>query len=46
MKNSKCFIKVDDGDSFDYTSTKRNVEKLFSKYRTFKSKLKILDKRY
>ena len=46
IKNSKNFIGVDDLNTFNYNETKKNVEQLFSKYRSFKMKEEIIEKRY
>ena len=45
-KNSKDFLEADDIESYDYESTKENVDKLYSKYRSFKNKADIIMKRY
>lgn len=46
IKNSRSFVEVDGVDNFNYSETKRNVEQLFSKYRSFKAKEEIIEKRY
>lgn len=46
IKNSRSFVEVDGVDNFNYSETKRNVEQLFSKYRNFKAKEDIIEKRY
>lgn len=46
IKNSRSFVEVDGVDNFNYSETKRNVEQLFSKYRSFKAKEDIIEKRY
>ena len=45
-KNVKYFYEIDDVEAFDYETTKINVDKLYSKYRSFKSKTEIIYKRY
>lgn len=46
IKNSRSFVEVDGVENFNYSETKRNVEQLFSKYRSFKTKEEIIEKRY
>ena len=46
IKNSRSFVEVDGVENFNYSETKRNVEQLFSKYRSFKAKEEIIEKRY
>lgn len=46
IKNSKGYLQFADLEAFDYNATKTNVEALFSKYRSFKSKEQIIKKRY
>ena len=46
IKNSKSFKIVDGIENFNYNETKKNVEQLFSKYRSFKMKEEIIEKRY
>lgn len=46
IRSSRSFIEVDGIENFNYSETKRNVEQLFSKYRSFKVKEEIIEKRY
>ena len=46
IKNSKNFKIVDGIENFNYEETKKNVEKMFTKYRNYKSKEEIISKRY
>lgn len=39
------FKKLEDIELYDYEATRKNVEKLFSKYRTYKSKKKLIEDR-
>ena len=46
IRSSRSFIEVDGIENFNYNETKKNVEQLFSKYRSFKMKEEIIEKRY
>ena len=46
IKSSKNIIGTIELENFNYSETKRNVEQLFSKYRSFKVKEEIIEKRY
>ena len=46
IKSSKNIIGTIELENFNYSETKRNVEQLFSKYRSFKIKEEIIEKRY
>lgn len=46
IKSSKNIIGTVELENFNYSETKRNVEQLFSKYRSFKVKEEIIEKRY
>lgn len=46
VRSVKDFIEVEEVESFDYEKTKAEVDKLFSKYRSYKSKHDIILKRY
>lgn len=46
MKNCKSFVEIEDVEVFDYEKCKKNVDSLFSKYRSFKKKIDIIKKRY
>lgn len=46
IRSSKSFIEADGIENFNYNETKKNVEQLFSKYRSFKMKEEIIEKRY
>lgn len=46
IKNSKSFKIIDGIENFNYEETKKNVEKMFTKYRNYKSKEEIISKRY
>lgn len=46
IKSSKSIIGTIELENFNYSETKRNVEQLFSKYRSFKVKEEIIEKRY
>ena len=45
-KDKKNFIEAEDVNLFNYELTKRNVDELFSKYRSFKNKIDMIQKRY
>ena len=46
IKNSRSFKIVDGIENFNYEATKKNVEKMFTKYRNYKAKEEIISKRY
>ena len=46
IRSSRSFIEADGIENFNYNETKKNVEQLFSKYRSFKMKEEIIEKRY
>ncbi len=46
VKNSNDILQLCEIENFDYNKTRHNVEKLFAKYRSFKSKEEIIRKRY
>ena len=46
IKSSKNIIGTIELENFNYSETKRNVEQFFSKYRSFKIKEEIIEKRY
>lgn len=46
IKSSKNIIGTIELENLNYSETKRNVEQLFSKYRSFKVKEEIIEKRY
>ena len=46
IRSSRSFIEADGIENFNYKETKKNVEQLFSKYRSFKMKEEIIEKRY
>ena len=46
IRSSRSFIEADGIENFNYKEKKKNVEQLFSKYRSFKMKEEIIEKRY
>ena len=46
IRSSRSFIEADGIENFNYNETKKNVEQLFSKSRSFKMKEEIIEKRY
>lgn len=46
IKSSKNIFGTIELENFNYIETKKNVEQLFSKYRSFKTKEEIIEKRY
>ena len=46
IRSSRSFIEADGIENFNYNEKKKNVEQLFSKYRSFKMKEEIIEKRY
>ena len=46
IKSSRNIFGTIELENFNYIETKKNVEQLFSKYRSFKTKEEIIEKRY
>ena len=46
MKRKDEYLSIDNIDDFDYVETKKLVDQLFQKYRSYKTKEDIINKRY